>query len=145
MAPTLETPVRNSPASIAARLAGFEAGAVALSETSAGARPFLVARVLEELGVPAIVVVPTPDIAESTFADLSYYLGPEAALALVRPRSESIGALDSPSERSARMTLLADLAAGKRLIAVVPVAALRQYIVPKREFAASNPARRQRG
>ena len=59
--------------------------------------------------------MPTADVAERTFADLLYYLGetePER-VALVRSRDEAVGALESPSERSARMTLLADLRAGR--------------------------------
>ena len=44
--------------------------------------------------------------------------------------------IESPSERSARMTLFADLSAGKPLIAVAPVAALRQYVIPPEVFKA---------
>ncbi len=52
----------------------------------------------------------------------------------MRPRDESIGALESPSERSARMTLLADLCARRSMIVVAPVAALRQYLMPREIF-----------
>ena len=84
-----------------------------------------------------LIVVPTPDVAERTFADLSYYLGESAGdVTLVRPREDSVGVIESPSERSARMTLFADLAARKVLIAVAPVAALRQYVMPPEVFAA---------
>jgi transcription-repair coupling factor (superfamily II helicase) len=86
-----------------------------------------------------LVVVPTADVAERTFADLTYYLGtaerPEGDVTLVRAREESVGVIESPSERSARMTLFADLAAGRPAIVVAPVAALRQYVVPKAVFA----------
>jgi transcription-repair coupling factor (superfamily II helicase) len=134
----LETLSRSSPAAVAGRLERLESGALVLAETTAGARAFLLARALERLGTAALIVVPTPDVAEATFADLTYYFGPSGpAVALVRPRDETVGALDSPSERSARMTLLADLNAGKRIVAVAPVAALRQYLVPRAVFAAA--------
>ncbi len=81
-------------------------------------------------------MVPTADVAERTFADLTYYLGDDALLTLVRPREESVGVIESPSERSARMTLLADLSAGRPLLAIAPVAALRQYVMPPEAFAA---------
>jgi len=82
------------------------------------------------------VVVPTTDVAERTFTDLTYYLGERAAetVALLRPRDETLGALESPSERSARMTLLADMCARKPQVIVAPVAALRQYVMPRRVF-----------
>jgi len=85
-----------------------------------------------------MVVVPTADVAERTFADLTYYLGESESrtVALVRARDEAIGALDSPSERSARMTLLHDLSANRPHIVVVPVAALRQYVMPCDVFRA---------
>ena len=57
-------------------------------------------------------------------------------MTLVRPREESIGVIESPSERSARMTLFADLRERKALIAIAPVAALRQYVMPAEVFAA---------
>ena len=86
-----------------------------------------------------LVVVPTADIAERTFADLMYYVGDDSGegrtVALVRPREESVGVIESPSERSARMTLFADLAAGKPMLAIAPVAALRQYVMPRALFA----------
>ncbi len=84
-----------------------------------------------------LVVVPTPDVAERTFADLTYYLGDARGVALVRPREDNVGAIESPSERSARMTLLADLVAGKPIVAVSPVAALRQYVLPPDIFRAA--------
>jgi len=91
-----------------------------------------------------LVVVPTADVAERTFADLSYYLGerePRSA-ALVRPRDETVGSLESPSDRSARMTLLADLCARKPQIVIAPLAALRQYVIPRARFEAETLALR---
>ncbi len=124
-------------------------GAFALHETTQAARPYLIAGIFRALRVPLFVVVPTADIAERTFADLTYYLGgaPGAAansdrtagasldITLVRPREESVGVIESPSERSARMSLLADLAAKRPTIVVAPVAALRQYVMPRAVFA----------
>ncbi len=89
------------------------------------------------LRLPMFVIVPTADVAERTFADLTYYLAEEGSrgVTLVRPREESIGVIESPSERSARMTLLADLATERASIFVAPVAALRQFVIPKNVFA----------
>ena len=112
--------------------------AFALHETTAAARPYILAGIHGALGGTMLVVVPTADVAERTFADLTYYLGENEAhaVALVRARDEAVGALDSPSERSARMTLFADLCAGKPQIVVAPVAALRQYVMPCARFRA---------
>jgi len=112
------------------------AAAFSLHETGAAARPYLLAGIYKALGDQMLVVVPTADVAERTFADLLYYLGEgeSGAVALMRPRDESIGALESPSERSARMTLLADLCAGRSMVVVAPVAALRQYLMPREIF-----------
>ena len=81
-----------------------------------------------------LVAVPTADVAERTYADLLYYLGETdsdaRSVALFRPRDETVGALESPSEKSARMSLLADLVAGTSTIVVAPVAAIRQYLMP---------------
>jgi transcription-repair coupling factor (superfamily II helicase) len=110
--------------------------AFALHETTSSARPYLLAGIYRALRAPMLVIVPTADVAERTFADLMYYVGD--AIALVRPREESVGVIESPSERSARMTLFADLAAGKPLIAIAPVAALRQYVMPRALFAHSS-------
>jgi transcription-repair coupling factor (superfamily II helicase) len=114
--------------------------AFALHETTAAARPYLLAGIHGSLGGTMLVVVPTADVAERTFADLTYYLGESEprSVALVRPRDEAVGALESPSERSARMTLLADLCAGRPQIAVAPVAALRQYVMPCDRFQAES-------
>src|SRR5271156_6646177 len=75
--------------------------AFALHETTSAARPYLLAGIHGALGGTMLVVVPTADVAERTFADLSYYLGVSSArnVALVRARDETVGALDSPSER----------------------------------------------
>ncbi|MGZ3562719.1 MAG: transcription-repair coupling factor [Vulcanimicrobiaceae bacterium] len=113
-------------------------GAYALHETVAASRPALLASLYRAIGGQLIVVVPTADVAERTFADLLYYLGerePET-VALLRSRDETIGAIESPSERSARMTFLADLIDGKSRIAIVPLAALRQYVMPRAVFSA---------
>jgi transcription-repair coupling factor (superfamily II helicase) len=105
-------------------------------ETIAAARPALLASLYRELNRQMLVVVPTTDVAERAFADLLYYLGESdpTEVALLRSRDEAIGALESPSDRSARMTLLADLAAGKRRIVLAPVVALRQYVMPRSLF-----------
>jgi len=59
-------------------------------ETTAAARPYLLAGIYRALKTPTLIVVPTADIAERTFADLSYYLGEEAGLvALVRARASA--------------------------------------------------------
>jgi transcription-repair coupling factor (superfamily II helicase) len=116
--------------------------AFALHETTSAARPYLLAGIYRALRAPMLVIVPTADVAERTFADLMYYVGDtpsgEGTVALVRPREESVGVIESPSERSARMTLFADLAAGKPMIAIAPVAALRQYVMPRALFTASS-------
>jgi transcription-repair coupling factor (superfamily II helicase) len=110
--------------------------AFALHETTSTARPYLLAALHNVLGGQIFVVVPTSDIAERTFTDLTYYLGANAAeaVALLRARDETLGALESPSERSARMTLLAEMCARKPQVIVAPVAALRQYVIPRRVF-----------
>ncbi len=85
-----------------------------------------------------LVVVPTADVAERTFADLLYYMSNSEPqnVALLRPREETVGSLESPSERSARMTLLHDLCEGRPRLVVAPLAALRQYVVPPEAFSA---------
>jgi transcription-repair coupling factor (superfamily II helicase) len=108
----------------------------ALHETTGSARPYLLAALHDVLAGQIFVVVATSDVAERTFTDLTYYLGERAAksVALLRARDETLGALESPSERSARMTLLADLCARKPQVIVAPVAALRQFVIPRRAF-----------
>jgi transcription-repair coupling factor (superfamily II helicase) len=110
--------------------------AFSLHETTASARPYLLAGLHRALGGQMFVVVPTTDIAERTFTDLIYFLGEKEAqsVALLRPRDETVGAIESPSERSARMTLLADLCARKPQIVIAPVAALRQFAIPRDVF-----------
>jgi transcription-repair coupling factor (superfamily II helicase) len=112
-------------------------GPFSLHETTPAVRPYLLAGLHAALRTQLLVVVPTPDVAERTFADLLYYCGEGAGaeIALVRPRDETLGALESPSEKSARMTLLADLSDGRPMIAIVPLAALRQYVVPRDRFS----------
>ncbi len=112
--------------------------AFALHETTGAARPYLLAGIQRAVGGTLLVVVPTADVAERTFADLTYYLGERDAhvATLVRPRDEAVGALESPSDRSARMTLLADLCARVPQIIVTPLAALRQYVIPRARFEA---------
>ncbi len=113
--------------------------AFSLHETTAGARPYVLAGLHRALGGQIVVLVATTDVAERTFTDLIYFLGETEAqsVALLRPRDESVGALESPSERSARMTLLADLCAGKARIVIAPVAAVRQYVMPCAVFERS--------
>ncbi len=117
-------------------LPGSKPGAYALHETVAAARPALIAAMHRMMGGTLLVVVPTPDAAERAFADLLYYLGEEEPRtpALLRSRDEAVGAIESPSERSARMTLLADLADGAPRIVLAPVAAVRQYLMPRALF-----------
>jgi len=110
--------------------------AFALHETTSTARPYLLASLHAALGGQIFVVVPTTDVAERTFTDLTYYFGEKEprSVALLRARDETIGAIESPSERSARMSLLADLCAQKPQVVVAPVAALRQYVIPRAVF-----------
>lgn len=117
-------------------IAGAKPGAYALTETTAAARPALIAALYRELRGVLLVVVPTPDAAERAFADLLYYLGEDEPRtpALVRSRSEAVGAIESPSERSARMTLLAQLRAGTPRIVLAPIGAVRQYVMPPSTF-----------
>jgi transcription-repair coupling factor (superfamily II helicase) len=111
--------------------------AATLHETIAAARPAVIAAIHGQRGGQILVVLPTPDAAERAFADLLYYAGdPQSdTIALVRSRDESVGAIESPSERSARMTLLGDLLDGRPRIVLAPVAALRQYAMPPDVFA----------
>lgn len=112
-------------------------GPLALTETIPAARPALLAALAQELSAPLFVIVPTQDLAERAYADLLFYLGESAAprIALLRARDESLGALSSPSERSARMELYADLLDGKPMLVLAPMAALRQYVLPPQRFA----------
>ncbi|MBV8117326.1 MAG: hypothetical protein JOZ01_05075, partial [Candidatus Eremiobacteraeota bacterium] len=118
-------------------LPGSKPGCYALTETNASARPALLAALYRRLRGTLIVVVPTPDAADRAFADLLYYLGEDEPQtpALLRSRDEALGAIESPSERSARMTLLADLADGVTHIVLAPIAAVRQYLMPPELFS----------
>ncbi len=81
------------------RLGGRKPGACALHETIAAARPALLAALQRALGGTLLVIVPTPDAAERSFADLLYYLGERNdRVALLRSREEGAGAIESPSE-----------------------------------------------
>jgi transcription-repair coupling factor (superfamily II helicase) len=117
------------------RLTGPKPGAYAVHETTAPARPPLVASLQQLLGGTVLVVVPTPDAAERAFADLLYYLHERSDMvALLRSRDEAVGAIESPSERSARIALLAQLADGLPRIVLAPIAALRQRYTARSEF-----------
>ncbi len=155
LAPTLVRALPDSSRPLAGLLERVRthSGPFSLHETTSSARPYVLAAIFRALRAPVLVVVPTADIAERTFADLSYYLGEvvgervptgkktpepivEAPVLLVRPREESVGVIESPSERSARVSLYADLRSGKPVIAVASVAALRQYVMPPAAFDA---------
>ncbi|MGA2759887.1 MAG: transcription-repair coupling factor [Candidatus Cybelea sp.] len=117
------------------RIAGKKPGGYALHETIAAARPALLAALHRELGGCLLVVLPTPDAAERSFADLLYYLEDRSErVALVRSRDEALGAIESHSERSARMTLLADLVEGAPRIVLAPIAAVRQHLMARARF-----------
>ena len=141
-APLLERLVEPKSAlrAVADRLSALRAlerpRAVALHETIPPARAAILAALHARTGGTMLVVTPTPDAAEHTFADLLYFLGEDepATLALLRSREEALGAIESPSERSARMTLLADLASGAPRLVFAPIAALRQYVMPRELF-----------
>ncbi|MFY9664719.1 MAG: transcription-repair coupling factor [Candidatus Cybelea sp.] len=112
-------------------------GGCVLHETIPAARPALVAALHGALGGTILVVVPTPDAAERIFADLLYYLGePSDSIALLRSREEGIGAIESPSERSARITLLDDLSRGAPRIVLAPIVAVRQHMMARAQFEA---------
>jgi transcription-repair coupling factor (superfamily II helicase) len=119
---------------------GGRGHAFTLHETTAGARPYLLAGLHRALAGQLFAIVPTTDVAERLFTDLIYFLGEREpqSVALLRPRDETVGAIESPSERSARMTLLADLCARKDQIIIAPVAALRQYVMPRDVFEATS-------
>jgi transcription-repair coupling factor (superfamily II helicase) len=120
------------------RLEGRKPGAYAMHETNAVARPALLAALHRELGGTLLVVTPTPDAAERAFADLLYYFdGSSERVALLRSRDEAVGAIESPSERSARMTLLAELVDGAPRVVLAPIAAARQHLLPRARFETS--------
>lgn len=119
-------------------LPGRKPGLYALHETIAAARPAMIAALERTLGGTFLVIVPAPDAAERIFADLLYYLNDRSErVALLRSRDEAIGAMETPSERSARMTLLADLVEGEPRVVLAPIAAVRQRLTPRSRFAES--------
>ncbi|MBV9270221.1 MAG: hypothetical protein JO165_03950, partial [Candidatus Eremiobacteraeota bacterium] len=109
-------------------------GLYAVHETAGASRASILASTYRSLGGQLLVVVPTADVAERTFADLLYYLGDDEALSFVRPRDETIGAIEGPSERSARMALLAELLDARGGIVIAPLGAIRQYVMPRELF-----------
>ncbi len=111
-------------------------GAYALHETIPAVRAPLLAALYRETGGQIFAVVPTADVAERLFADLLYYLEEDEprSVRLLRLREETVGAIESPSERSARMSLLAELADGAPGIVLAPLGALRQYVTPRAVF-----------
>ena len=116
-------------------LDGTKPGAYVLHETIAAVRPALLAALQRELGGTLLAITATPDAAERAFADLLYYLGESSdRVALLRSRDESVGAIESPSERSARMTLLADLVEDAPRIVLAPISALRQRFAARERF-----------
>src|SRR5579871_282202 len=120
-------------------LPGDKPGAYALHETIAAARPALLGALARDLGGTLLAVVATPDTAERSFADLLYYLGEDGGrVALLRSRDEALGAIESPSERSARLTLLGDLVARRPRIVLAPIAAVRQPLMPRASFERSS-------
>jgi transcription-repair coupling factor (superfamily II helicase) len=125
--------------SFAGVLARLEGGhAAALHETIAAARPALLGTLAEARGGQFFCIVPTEDVAEKTFADLLYYLGERESVpqrvALLRARGESFGAIESASERSARIGIFESLADGKPLLTIASVNAVRQYVIAPDAF-----------
>ena len=87
LAPSLVRALPSSSRPLAELLERLRAhrAAFTLHETTAAARPYLVAGLQRALRAQVLVVVPTADVAERTFADLTYYAGD---VSLVRPREE---------------------------------------------------------
>ena len=114
-------------------------GLYALHETIPAARPALLAALYRALGGQVFVVMPTADAAERAFTDLLYFLEEDEArsVSLLRSRDEAVGVLESPSEHSARMAMLAELADGKPGIILAPLGGLRQYVMPRARFMQS--------
>ncbi len=114
-------------------------GFYALHETIPAARPALLAALYRALGGQLFVAMPTADAAERAFTDLLYFLEEDEArsVSLLRSRDEAVGVLESPSEHSARMAMLAELADGKPGIILAPLGALRQYVMPHALFMES--------
>ena len=98
-------------------------------ETAAGAQPAVVAAVWRARGGCIIVWTPTPDTADRFANDLAFYLEDTGqAVHALRPREESNTGLSSPTERSARLEVLAALVAGRPGVYCVPHASLRQRL-----------------
>ncbi|MBV9698804.1 MAG: transcription-repair coupling factor [Candidatus Eremiobacteraeota bacterium] len=117
---------------------GRKPGGYALHETIAAARPALLAALHESLGGTLLAILATPDAAERHYADLLYYVGEQSGrVALLRSRDEALGAIETPSERSARMTLLGELLDGRPRIVLAPMAALRQSFMRRDQFASA--------
>ena len=96
-------------------------------EVSTSAQPAIVAALWRARGGCVIVWAPTPDAADRFVNDLAFYLDDTGDLAhVLRPREESNQGLSSPTERSARIEVLAALAARQPGVYCVPHAALRQ-------------------
>jgi len=111
-------------------------GLWSLHETIPAARPAILAALFRRLRRTMLVVLPTADAAERALGDALHFLGedePRSAV-LLRPREEAVGAQESPTERSARITLLAELAAGVPRLILAPLAAIRQYVLPPERF-----------
>ncbi|MBV9233026.1 MAG: transcription-repair coupling factor [Candidatus Eremiobacteraeota bacterium] len=124
-------------------IGGPKPGGYALHDTIAAARPALLAALRESLGGTIVAVVATPDAAERHYADLLYYVGDRSGrVALLRSRDEALGAMETPSERSARMTLLGDMLERRPRIVLAPIAALRQAFMPPDAFEAAGFALR---
>ncbi len=123
-------------AAVLERLRGGHAAA--LYETAADARPALFASFARALGGAFFCVVPTADVAERVYADFLYYFGDDAQrpVALLRARDDPFGALESPSERSARISLFDALADGAPVVVIAGVAAVCQYVVPPERLRA---------
>lgn len=152
LVPALVRAIPSASRSLAALLERLRTttGTYTLEETTPTARPVLLASIAAALGRPVVLIVPTTDVAERTYTDLVTYRGlgdgsgapPKGSgpVLLMRPRGEALGAIESPSEQSARMTLLGDLALGARSGASLPalivasLGAVRQYLIPRAVF-----------
>ena len=100
-----------------------------LVETTAGAQSAVIAAVWRAHGGCLIVWTPTPDSADRCANDLAFYLDDTGqAVHVLRPREESSSGFSSPTERSARIEVLAALAAGRPGVYCAPHAALRQRL-----------------
>ncbi len=113
--------------------------AAALHEVAAAARPAILAAFARAREGQLVCIVPTADVAERVYADFLYYGGastgePSAGVALLRERGESYGAIESPSERSARAGVFERLAMGDPLVVITSVWAIREYLMSPERF-----------